>query len=141
MTIDKASQKSQAKILIFEDDQEIAKVLELRLGLAGYNTQAAHNGRDGLDMIAGFEPDVILLDLRMPIMGGIEVLRELRQTSDLGTLPIIILSANVDGESKRIAQKLGARYFIDKPYEASRLLSLVGNVLETSCQIALTDSD
>ena len=119
-----------SRILIVEDDLEIANVLRLRLRGAGYQVRTAHDGQQGLIEAGTFEPDAMILDLRMPVMDGLSVLRAMRQKAETQFLPVIVLSANVDGVSKRKAQELGARYFLDKPYEAARLLQLVKAVLD-----------
>ena len=81
---------SQEKILIIEDELKIARFLELELNYEGYVVDQVHDGREGLQKILGGSFDLILLDIMLPSMNGVEVLRKLRQSLEV---PVIMLTA------------------------------------------------
>lgn len=83
----------QTKILIVEDERQIARFLELELQHEGYGTETAYDGRDGLKAVEQKEPDLVLLDIMLPGINGMEVCRRIRQFSDV---PIIMLTAKGD---------------------------------------------
>lgn len=117
------------RILVVEDNIDVARALEFRLRKKGYDTLLVYDGRAGLEAAKRFEPDVMILDIRMPVMSGIAVLAELSKAELIDNISIIVLSANVADESKHRAKELGAQYYLEKPYEATKLLELVSAAL------------
>jgi len=107
------------RILLVDDDPDILVSTRFLIESEGYQVTTAHNGREALDRIAVETPDVILLDLMMPVMDGWQFVEELRKGPH-AQLPIIILSASHGLASK--AQQLGARGHISKPYDLDDLL-------------------
>jgi DNA-binding response OmpR family regulator len=100
------------KILIVDDERAIAHALELKLGIAGYETATASNGQSALDYLTKEKVDLILLDLIMPKMDGFSVLEALNQNND--KTPVIVLSnLSQEGDEKR-AKDLGAKEFFVK---------------------------
>lgn len=118
------------RILVVEDDQEIARGLQVRLKAAGHQVQLAHDGKQALSLVQANRPDLILLDMRMPVMDGLTVLTHLRAEPATCSIPVVALSADVGGQwTKNRALELGARYFVQKPYEIKRLLAAVDAAL------------
>jgi CheY-like chemotaxis protein len=117
------------RILVVDDDREIVRGLSVRLRAAGYDVFAAGDGNAGLAAALGSRPDAILLDIRVPGMDGLEVLQQLRQHAETGSVPVIVLSANVVAQTRLRAMELGARCFLEKPYSAAGLLS----ALQSAC--------
>lgn len=93
--------KQPKKILIVEDDATLANALELTFQHAGYTVFKAANGQEGINMTIANKPDLILLDLQMPVMDGKEMLRSLRETPDYKTLPVIVLTNAGDVDNIR----------------------------------------
>ena len=118
---------SAQKILIIEDEVKIARFLELELSHEGYSVDQAHDGRDGLNMALGNEYDLIVLDIMLPSMNGIEVLRKLRQGSDI---PIIMLTAKDDVMDKVIGLDMGADDYLTKPFAIEELLARIRTALK-----------
>ncbi|GMQ56364.1 response regulator transcription factor [Vallitalea sediminicola] len=108
------------KILIVEDEAKIARFLELELKYEGYEVDIACNGREGLEKGLKSDVDLIILDLMLPILSGIEVCRRIRQTSNV---PIIMLTAKDDVSDKVMGLDMGADDYITKPFAIEELLA------------------
>ena len=115
------------RILIVEDDLPTAAALGIRLKSAGYDALIAANGFLGLRLAASERPDVILMDVMMPVGMGFSVTERLRE---MGLhIPTIFLTASRRNGLRRTAQKLGAAGFFEKPYDAEELLAAIALVL------------
>ncbi len=102
------------KIAIVEDDQAISQMYRFKFEADGYTVETAGNGKDGLEMIKGFNPDIILLDLMMPIMTGEEMLKKLRDSSWGKDTKVIILTNMGEQEIPDSVKKLGVEGVILK---------------------------
>ena len=111
-----------ARILIVEDEKKIARFLELELQHEGYEVQTAGDGRTGLSLALSWEPDLMILDLMLPGLSGIEVCRRLRHDSDL---PIIMLTAKDDVSDKVMGLDMGADDYRTKPFAIEELLARI----------------
>jgi signal transduction histidine kinase len=120
-----------AKILIVDDEPAMVRLLELLLEDVGYtDLRSTTDPREVLECCAEFQPDLILLDLRMPHLSGVQVLKQLeRWRADL-YLPVLVLTADMSRESKRAALEAGASDYVTKPFEQAELLLRVRNLLE-----------
>lgn len=115
------------RILIVEDDDAIATGLSLNLRLAGLTPKIARDGDEALEVIAGDDFDLVLLDINLPRRNGLEVLAELRARDEL--VPVIVLSAR-DGEFDKVAAlRLGADDYVTKPFALAELLARIDAVL------------
>ncbi|MDI9495762.1 MAG: response regulator transcription factor [Bacillota bacterium] len=115
------------KILIVEDEQKIARFLELELKYEGYDVTIAKDGREGFEKGKDPEIDLIILDLMLPGLSGIEVCRRLRQTSDV---PIIMLTAKDDISDKVTGLDIGADDYMTKPFAVEELLARIRVLLK-----------
>lgn len=111
-----------SKILIVEDEKKIARFIELELTHEGYEVQTAYDGRTGLSLVESWKPDLLILDLMLPELSGIEVCRRLRQHSDL---PIIMLTAKDDVSDKVMGLDMGADDYMTKPFAIEELLARI----------------
>jgi DNA-binding response OmpR family regulator len=118
---------NKKKILIVEDEQKIARFLELELNYEGYDVDIANNGRDGLEKGKQADVDLIILDLMLPGLSGIEVCRRLRQTSQV---PIIMLTAKDDISDKVTGLDIGADDYMTKPFAVEELLARIRVLLK-----------
>ena len=125
------------KILIVEDEAKIARFLELELKYEGYEIEIANNGRDGLEKGKSPDVDVIILDLMLPGLSGIEVCRRLRQTSDV---PIIMLTAKDDISDKVTGLDIGADDYMTKPFAVEELLARIRVLLKRNVNKTKTDA-
>lgn len=114
------------KILVVDDDQHIAELISLYLMKDGYDTQEVYDGKQALEAVTTYEPDLILLDLMLPGMDGYQVCAEVRKTSKV---PIIMLTAKGETFDKVLGLELGADDYIVKPFDAKELVARVKAVL------------
>ena len=111
-----------AEILIVEDEAKIARFVTLELEHEGYEVKSACDGRSGLQLCLDWKPDLMILDLMLPELSGIEVCRRLRQQSDV---PIIMLTAKDDVSDKVMGLDMGADDYMTKPFSPSELVARV----------------
>ncbi len=102
------------KILIIEDEEILTDLLEKKLTQVGYDVSVASDGVEGMERVKKSSPDLILLDIVMPRMGGFEVMKELQKDEDLAKIPIIIISNSGQPVELDLAQKLGAKDWLIK---------------------------
>lgn len=115
------------RILIVEDEEKIARFTELELVHEGYEVIKADNGRDGLEIAEKGDVDLILLDIMLPQINGLEVLRRLRKTSDI---PVIMLTARDAVMDKVSGLDAGADDYITKPFAIEELLARIRTALK-----------
>jgi DNA-binding response OmpR family regulator len=113
-------QERQARVLIVEDDDDIAQVLQRSLRLEGYETRIAGDGELALNAATDFVPDLVILDLGLPKLDGMEVAKRLRQHDDV---PILMLTARDALESRVEGLDAGADDYLVKPFERQELLA------------------
>lgn len=119
--------EQQERILVIEDEDSIARILELELVHEGYTAGRAEDGRKGLEMAMSGEWDLLLLDVMLPELNGIEVLRRLRNAGN--PIPIILLTARDTVPDKVSGFEHGANDYITKPFAMEELLARVRNLL------------
>lgn len=119
------------KILVIEDDAQIARALQIRLRAAGYEPILASDGFDGFWAAHLHRPDVILLDIVLPGMDGFEVKRRLAASSELSDVPVVFLTSDAREETRMKARAAGGMCFLSKPYDANLLLAAVKTVITT----------
>ncbi len=119
-----------AKILIVDDDADIVAMLEDRLQALGYGTVAARDGQQALEQIAQESPHLVLLDLTLPKLSGLEVLKHLNRTKQADSLPVVVMTAHGSIDTAVEAMKEGAYDFLTKPLDKDHLLLVLRKALE-----------
>ena len=114
------------KALIVEDDVNIAELLKIYLQKDGFDTQNAYDGKKAVEMAAEFQPDIMLLDIMLPVMDGWQVCREVRKTSQV---PIIMLTAKGESTDKISGLEMGADDYITKPFDPKELVARIHAVM------------
>ncbi len=114
------------RVLVVEDDAEIADVLRRSLRQEGYEVKTSADGVDALDVAAGFVPDLVVLDLGLPRLDGVEVCRRLRAEGDV---PILMLTARAETEDRVSGLDSGADDYLVKPFERTELLARIRALL------------
>ncbi|MDD5085151.1 MAG: response regulator, partial [Candidatus Omnitrophica bacterium] len=120
------------RVLIVDDEKSIRKFLYVSLSSYGYNVSEVQNGKEALEEVTGFRPDVIILDLGLPDIDGVKVIEEIRKHSQV---PIIILSIRDRQENKVEALDRGADDYLTKPFGVEELLARLRSVLRRATRI------
>jgi len=117
------------KVLLIEDEQDQIKLVTLRLKAKGYEVHSSTDGEKGLAKAKELKPDLILLDVLLPKMNGLEVCRLLRADSSMSSIPIILFTALANEEFDQNAKDVKANAIIGKPYDAKVLLEKISSLL------------
>ncbi len=118
------------KILLIDDDPRLVEALQIRLEAAGYGVHVAYNGQDGVATAQQILPQLVILDVNMPGMDGLQVCRTLREADRLSTTPIIIMSAITHQLARRAALDAGATNFVAKPYQAKQVMEAIREAID-----------
>ncbi len=121
-----------ANIVIVDDEQDILDVLEFNLRQAGHEVAAASRGREGLNLVTAGRPELVILDLMLPDMSGIDVCRALREGRDTRNIPVLMLSARGEEIDRVVGFELGADDYVSKPFSMRELLLRVKAILKRS---------
>jgi two-component system, OmpR family, alkaline phosphatase synthesis response regulator PhoP len=114
-----------AKVLLIEDESSIQELIRFNLEKEGFSVQVAGNGQQGLDMLMCATPDIVVLDLMLPVMDGCEVCKAIRASKELSNLPVIMLSARNEITDKVIGLELGADDYLTKPFSPKELVARI----------------
>lgn len=118
-----------ARVLIVEDEDDVAELVADVLEWEGYSTRRAQ-GSDALEAVRSFAPDVILLDLMMPVMNGFEVMAHLRHSEEYHAIPVVVMTAMHDAPAR--AREMGADAYLSKPFDITDLLLAVQSLAPRS---------
>ncbi len=118
----------EPNVVLIDDEEAFVTTLQERLEMRGFSPRVALNGQDGLDLIAQDPPDVVILDLRMPGMSGLEVLRRIRKSWP--GLPVIMLSGHGSDQDFDSCMNLGAAMYHKKPLDIDVLLEGIRSVTQ-----------
>jgi DNA-binding response OmpR family regulator len=121
---------NKKKIVLIDDEPELVKAVEVRLKSIGYDVALTYDGQAGIDKVKEIKPDLIILDLLMPIMDGYSVAKELKDDPEIKQIPIIILTASQREDLKTKCKELGVASFLMKPFETNDLLNMVKAILK-----------
>jgi DNA-binding response OmpR family regulator len=116
------------KVLVCDDDEAIAELLVMVLEEAGFNAISEINSLNVYRLIEKEQPDLLLLDLWMPVLSGDQVLKRLKNNPKTSNLPVIVISASIEG--KRIATLSGASDFLAKPFDIDQVIAKVHQHLD-----------
>ena len=124
--------KATMKILVVDDHSETLKVVSFILEQHGYQVVGARSGAEGLSLAEAERPALIILDVMMPEMDGLEVLTRLKGKTETASIPVILLTAKVQYEDVLGGYKLGADYYITKPFTSTQLVNGINLLLGES---------
>lgn len=117
---------STEKILIVDDDKNICEVINMYLQSTGYETKMVYDGKVAVDVFKDYKPNLVILDVMLPNMNGIDILKWIRKE---GTVPVIMLTAKGETFDKVLALELGADDYIVKPFEPKELMARIKAVM------------
>ena len=120
------------KILIVDDEKDIVKMLEYNLRKEGFRTLFAYDGEDALDLAGRERPDLVVLDLMLPGLDGLEVCKALKKESKTSSVPVIMLTAKKQETDKIVGLELGADDYVTKPFSIRELIARIKAVLRRS---------
>jgi DNA-binding response OmpR family regulator len=124
------------RILIVDDERDIVKALTIRLQRAGYEVVTAFDGAQGIFMAHKENPDLIILDIRMPAGNGFSVAEKLKESTSTLTIPVIFLTGSPEKNSEEKAMALGARFYVKKPYDPEELLDAIERALQKEVDLS-----
>jgi len=116
-------------ILIIDDEPDILTIIKYRLEKAGYHIITAGDGEEGFDAVKKNKPDLVLLDMRIPKMIGVEVCKKIKSDTELKNIPVVFITASQRTHVAQITEKFGAQDFIIKPFEPEELLSKIRRLI------------
>lgn len=119
-------------ILVVEDEKDILEAIEYSLKKEGFSVVRALNGREGLDLAQKKNPDLIVLDLMLPIMDGLEVCKTLKKSPTTAAIPIIMVTAKASEIDRVLGLELGADDYLAKPFSMRELIACIKTVLKRS---------
>lgn len=125
---------SRARVLVVDDEADIVSTLQYRLEFCEFEVITAVNGKEGLEKAANEKPDLILLDISMPVMDGHEMLERLKNRPELKDIPVIMLTAYSDAKDVAKAADLGIVDYITKPFDFTELMGKISNALGNKIQ-------
>jgi CheY-like chemotaxis protein len=125
---------SHAKVLIVDDEADIISTVQYRLEFCEFDVITAVNGKDGLEKATSEKPDLILLDINMPIMNGYEVLERLKNNQELKDIPVIVVTAFSDARDITKAAEFGIFDYVTKPFDFPKLMEKISNALGNKFQ-------
>ena len=116
-------------ILVIDDNQDILFIVRTMLEENGYEVKCASSGREGLKFIKGLTPALVILDLLMPDMDGLEVLKTIKENPDISAIPVMILSARIKNNEIEAGYRAKADYYMTKPFTSAQLMNGISLLL------------
>lgn len=132
--------ENKLRILIAEDFEENRVALKLILKHTGFDVIEAQDGQQAIEAVRREKPDLVLMDITLPVIDGLQATREIRSDEKFERLPIIIISAHDDDEVRRQADEAGASGYISKPVEIEELKKLIEGCLTVGRHSSVTNS-
>jgi DNA-binding response OmpR family regulator len=122
-------ERRKDKILVVDDEEHIRQALQASLESAGYEVKTAENGKLGVELCRSFRPDLVVMDVRMPVMDGHMASIEIKYDEDLKNTRLVFLTANADEDSRSLGLGHGADSYLTKPFKVDELLRRVEEIL------------
>jgi len=126
-----APENPATTVLVVDDNEDNIRIVSAILLSRGFEVRIARDGKGALEVVKQFPPDIILLDVMMPGMDGIEVLDHIKADPKSASIPVIMVTAKSQDEDLLVGYKYGAEYYVTKPFTARQLLYAIGLVLGT----------
>ena len=128
------------KVLVVDDESDIRELLIDELTDAGYQTIQAEDGAAALDMVSSHRPDIVLLDMMMPELDGLQVLNVLRSNPETANLPVIFVTATPADQGELAAKALGVNHYVTKPWEPGVIQTIIRVTLRESGRAEQVDA-
>ena len=118
-------------ILVADDDPDILSIVSMSLEASGYTVHKATNGREAVDLAREHHPDLVLMDMMMPVVSGYEAVKEIKADDDIKDITIVGLSAKAMASDMERASDVGIDGYITKPFRIAQVLSVVDEYLQS----------
>ncbi len=126
---DSHSPVSKKTIMVVDDNPDIVTIVKTILEVKGYGVQSAYSGQEVFNLLGELKPDLIILDIMMPEMDGLKVLTRLKGDAGTASIPVILLTAKVQYDDVLGGYKMGADYYITKPFTITQLMTGINSLL------------
>jgi CheY-like chemotaxis protein len=123
-----AAPSGRARVLVVDDSPAIRDLIAVNLRLEGYDVRTADDGQAALELLAGWRPDVVTLDVVMPRLDGFATLEALRADPATADLPVVLVTGRAQAADRARGEELGADAFVSKPFEPAELVAVVGGL-------------
>ena len=120
--------------IVYVEDEDIRFPISQMLTILGYEVMCADDGQQGIEAVDSWKPDIILMDLRMPVMDGPTAIRILRSNPDTAGIPIFVLSAYKDAKTRDICNQIGVDRFLSKPIDIQKVDAAIKEILKRQTQ-------
>ena len=120
--------------IVYVEDEDIRFTISQMLTILGYEVMCADDGQQGIEAVDSWKPDIILMDLRMPVMDGPTAIRILRSNPDTAGIPIFVLSAYKDAKTRDICNQIGVDRFLSKPIDIQKVDTAIKEILKRQTQ-------
>ncbi len=117
--------ETKVTILLADDEEDIKIVVRMFLESSGYEVVTAYDGLDAVEKIRDCKPDLILMDIMMPVMDGIEVTRQIKERDETKDIPVVMLTAAAQSTMVERAMQAGAADYLSKPFEPEHMLEII----------------
>lgn len=121
--------RNRVRVLYVEDDHDIRGPISEILAILGYQVMCADNGKQGVEAAESWKPDIILMDLHMPVMDGLEAIRILRSEPATSAIPIFVLTAYGDAKNRKLCKEAGIEKFFVKPIDVKAVDTAIKEIL------------
>jgi CheY-like chemotaxis protein len=128
------TESNRIRILYVEDDKDLRLPISQILTILSYEVICVDNGKQGIETAESWKPDIILMDLRMPVMDGPEAIRILRSKPDTWAIPIFVLTAYSDAKNRKLCKEAGIEKFFVKPIDVKEVDAAIKEILERQNQ-------
>lgn len=118
------------RVLLVEDAPFLRYAFSRLLRMQGYDVREANDGQEALDCLEGYRPHLVLTDLMMPVMGGVELIAHIRANPDLANVPVVAITADATEQAEQMARKAGAIDVITKPIDLPALLDRLKSLFD-----------
>ncbi|WP_242012346.1 response regulator [Pseudodesulfovibrio cashew] len=130
-----------SRILVVDDSSSVRLFLQSDLEEEGFVVQTAENGREAMDLLPGFKPDLVITDLMMPEMDGAELCRAIKKSKEYGSLPVIVMSSLGDKPVMRRLMREGAASFLVKPFTTAQISIVIEEVFSSNFRLLLEEKE
>ena len=129
---------SDRLVVVADDERDIADLLTLNLVMEGYRVETVYDGQAALDAVRSLDPDFVLLDVMMPKLDGLDVLRALKADDQTRDIPVIMLTAKAGDDDVWAGWQAGASYYLTKPFDLDELVRYLGHLQDAELVAELT---